>query len=164
MGQRLTPWTAHIRSSCWWIQRPARCIRAPQALARSRAPFSSVSVRSAGKVRANRGKITGICVQQDTLKRLGKEKGGGLARQRLGFINDAETSSPSFPSTNSPGESGLMASPPQNTGVISTHVHGAQETQQADHGLARTHQKAMEAIQRRDQQIAELTGHFQGTG
>ena len=61
-------------------------------------------------------------MQVESPKRLGKERGGDSARQRLGLtaqyhsIRDPETSSSSFPSTDSPGEAALMTSPPHHTG------------------------------------------------
>ena len=61
-------------------------------------------------------------MQEESPKRLGKEKGGDSARQRLGLtaqyhsIKDPETSSSSFPSTDSPGEAAVMTSPPHHTG------------------------------------------------
>ena len=52
-------------------------------------------------------------MQEESPKRLGKEKGGD---SQYHSIRDPETSSSSFPSTDSPGEAAIMTSPPHHTG------------------------------------------------
>ena len=206
---------------------------------------SANSASTSIQLLVERGGIRRGRMQEESPKRLGKEKGGDSARQRLGLTaqyhsrRDPETSSSSFPSTDSPGEAAIMTSPPHHTGrfidavpsdqlqivgepaestvnaentnvhqqqdnaiqqtanvvythdpeqierLIQAHVAAAlseqrqqsqgeamqmafsakeaerekQQTQvQAEVGVARIHQ---EAIQKRDQQIAELMGQLE---
>ena len=122
LDPRQPPWTIQVKSAnsaSTSAQLLVERIRAAKTL-QSAGERSNLRLAS-GKVRTPGYNQKGY-MQEESPKRLGKEKGGDSARQRLGLtaqyhsIRDPETSSSSFPSTDSPGEAAIMTSPPHRTG------------------------------------------------